>query len=143
MNNRMNNGNKIKDIKKIKETQETNLMLAGIKHLFTGYLITFVMILIYAALLTYTQMNDKYIIFVILITTIMSTTYIGFKYAKMAENKGLLWGLFGGLLYGIMFVLLGYIAQDQYLFSSRSIFVIAFSLIAGAIGGIIGINSKK
>ncbi len=128
---------------KVKEIQETNVAISGIKYLFMGYVITFAMILGYSALITYTQMTDKYIMFVILLTTILSTTFIGFKFAKRADNNGLLWGLLGGIFYGVLFVLLGYVAQEQYVFSVRSIFVVAFSLIAGGIGGIIGINSKK
>ncbi len=128
---------------KVKEIKENNIMLSGIKYIFTGYLVTLLMIIFYAALITYTQMTDKYIMFMILLTTIISTMYIGFRFAKNVENNGMLWGLLGGLLYGILFILLGYVVQEQYVFSNRSIFVLAFALVAGSIGGIIGINSKK
>ncbi len=130
-------------MKKVKENQEKNLVVSGIKYVFLGYIITIIMIVIYSALLTFTQMTDKYIMFMILLTTIVSTTFIGFKFASNAENKGLIWGVLGGLLYGVLFILLGYVLEEQYIFSSRSMFVIAFGLIAGGIGGIIGINSKK
>ncbi len=134
---------KINKANKVKEIQENNSVVEGIKYIFSGYLITFLMIVIYAALLTFTEMTDKYIMFVILLTTIMSTTFIGYKFAKNAENRGMFWGILGGLLYGLLFVLLGVVVEEQYVVSSRNIFVIAFSLIAGGIGGIIGINSKK
>ncbi len=143
--NKVNNVNKVKNVKEkqLKKTSEENFFISGIKYLFLGYLVTFVMIIGYAALITYTQMTDKYIMFVILITTIVSTTFIGNRFAKKAENKGMLWGALGGLLYGVVFVLLGYLSQEQYLISNRSVFVMVFSLIAGGIGGIVGINSKK
>ncbi len=130
-------------MKKVEQMQEKNLLVAGIKYIFAGYLLTFLMIVIYTALLTFTQMTDKYIMFVILLTTIMSNTYIGYKFARNAESKGMLWGVLGGILYGVMFILLGLVMGEQYVFNTRSIFVVAFSLVAGGIGGIIGINSKK
>ncbi len=142
MNNK-NKSNKENKVNKANNIKANNLLVSGFKYLVVGYLITIVMIVSYSGLITYTQMTDKYIIFAVLMTTIMSTTFIGYKFAKKAENRGLIWGILGGLIYGIIFILLGYLSQDQYIISNRSVFVMAFSLIAGGIGGIVGINSKK
>ncbi len=130
-------------IQKFNPTKEKNKLKSAAMTLFLGYAITFFIIIIYSLLLTYTNMTDKYIMFVVLTTTILSTAYVGFQFAKDAESRGLLWGILGGLLYGVVFIVLGFIASENYKFDSKTLFVLVFSLVAGAMGGIIGINSKK
>ncbi len=128
---------------KIDLTKEKNKLQNGVANLFLGYTITFLVIIIYSMLLTFTQMTDKYIMFVVLTTTIVSTVYVGYQFAKDAERRGLVWGILGGLLYGIVFLALGFVATDSYSFDSKTLFVLLFSIVAGAMGGVIGINSKK
>ncbi len=130
-------------VKNFNPTKEKNKIMNGLINLFLGYAITFIAIIVYSILLTFTQMTDKYIMFVVLTTTIISTVYVGYQFAKDAESRGLLWGILGGLLYGIIFVMLGFMASETYTLDSRTIFVLLFSIIAGAMGGIVGINSKK
>ncbi len=130
-------------IKNFKPTKEKNMLKSAATNLFIGYAITFFIIILYSIFLTYTNMTDKYLMFVVLSTTILSTAYVGYQFARDAESRGLLWGVLGGLLYGVVFILLGFLASENYKFDSKTWFVLVFSLVAGAMGGIIGINSKK
>ncbi len=130
-------------IKNLNPTKEKNKLMKSVTSLFLGYAITFFIIVVYSLLLTFTNMTDKYIMFVVLTTTIISTAYVGYQFAKDAESRGIFWGVLGGLLYGILFIVLGFFAAETYKFDSKVIFVILFSIIAGGMGGIIGINNKK
>lgn len=111
--------------------------------LLIGYAITFLGIIIYSALLTFTNITDKYIMFVVLATTILATSYIGYNFAKKSSSRGLVWGIIGGLAYGVVFIALGFLASEIYIFDKRTIFVLLFSIVSGGMGGVIGINSKN
>ncbi len=130
-------------IKNLNPTKEKNKLFNAIRSLFFGYTITFLIIIVYSLLLTYTNMTDKYIMFVVLTTTILSTALVGYQFARDAESRGIIWGILGGLLYGVMFIILGFFAAETYKFDSKTLFVMLFSVIAGGMGGIIGINNKK
>ncbi len=129
--------------KNLKITNEKNKALSHATDIFLGYAITFFVIIVYSVFLTYTNMTDKYIMFVVLITTIIATAYVGYQFARKANSRGLLWGILGGLLYGLIFVSLGFVSSETYEMSSRTIFVVVFSIVSGGMGGVIGINSKK
>ncbi len=131
------------DTKNLNKTNEKNKILSNVTDLFLGYAITFFAIIVYSIFLTYTNMSDKYIMFVVLITTILSTAYVGYQFAKKANSRGLFWGILGGLMYGVIFVTLGFLSSETYEISSRTVFVIVFSIVSGGMGGVIGINSKK
>lgn len=111
--------------------------------LFLGYALTFIFIIGYALILTYTNINDTYIMFVTLLGTIVSVVYVGYRFAVNAESKGMLWGILGGILYCVVFVSIGVLLSDNYSFDKKIVFIFVFSLLSGAIGGIIGINNKK
>ncbi len=130
-------------IKNFNPTKEKNILKSAVLNLFLGYAITFFVIILYSMFLTYTNMSDKYIMFVVLTTTMISTAFVGYQFAGIAESRGILWGILGGLLYGIIFILLGYFASETYQMGSKTLFVLLFSVVAGAMGGIIGINNKK
>ncbi len=130
-------------IKNLYPTKEKNKLVNAITSLFLGYTLTFIVIIVYSLLLTYTSMTDKYIMFVVLTTTILSTALVGYQFARDAESRGIIWGILGGLLYGVVFIILGFFTAETYKFDSRTIFVLLFSIIAGGMGGIIGINNKK
>ncbi len=129
--------------KNFQKEQEANRAIQIVVDLAKGYFITFLAIIIYSALLTFTNMTDSYIMFVVLATTILATSYIGYQFAKKSESRGLLWGILGGLAYGLIFIALGFFASEVYALDSRTLFVLLFSVVSGGMGGIIGINSKK
>lgn len=61
---------------------------------------------------------------------------------KRAGYKGWYYGCITGLLYGIMLIVIGFLALDSSL-SWGNLTLIATVLVAGSIGGMFGVNLRK
>lgn len=72
----------------------------------------------------------------------VSAAFGGIVSGKRAGNKGWYYGCMTGLLYGIMLILIGFLALDSSL-SLSDLTLIAAVLVAGSIGGIFGVNLRK
>lgn len=104
--------------------------------------LTLVLLLIYSALLTYTGLNENTIpIFVIAITAI--SILVGSLISSVNIKKnGLTNGALVGLIYILTIYLLSSIISKNFSLNMYSWFMIIASIMAGAIGGIIGVNKK-
>ncbi len=95
-----------------------------------------------ALLLTYTDISESFIAPFSLAVTVISSFFAGFKTASKAEKKGILWGALSAGFYiavVLIIIMLPY-GENMSLFRALSI---VLSLVSGAIGGILGINTKK
>ncbi|MCJ7855317.1 TIGR04086 family membrane protein [Lachnospiraceae bacterium NSJ-143] len=99
--------------------------------------------LLCAVLLTYTEFNESIIPPVSLAVTFISSFFAGAKTASGANRAGILWGILSGAAYIAIILLLVSLPQKESVFSAFRISGIAVALIAGACGGILGINTKK
>ncbi len=120
---------------------------SSFKGLFSGvviaYAITFIVFISYALLLTYTDVSDTKLEMVIVITTLLSVVVAGFDAAKMANNRGLIWGVVAGGLYAVILIIIGGIITGSFTIEGKSLSTLLISMSGGGIGGIVGINFKK
>lgn len=104
--------------------------------------ITLVLLLIYSALLTYTSLNENTMpIFVIAITAISILAGSLISSINIKKN-GLTNGAMVGLIYILVIYLLSSIIGQNFSLNMYSIIMFIASVMAGAIGGIIGVNRK-
>ena len=109
----------------------------------TSVVITIVLLLIYSALLTYTSLNEKTMpIFIIAITAISILAGSLISSLNIRKN-GLTNGALVGLIYIFVIYLLSSIIGQNFSLNIYSIIMMIASVMAGAIGGIIGVNRKK
>ncbi len=119
---------------------------SNIKKIFKGvgiaYLITFVVLIIFSLILTYTDVSENTITPVIIIVTAMSI-FIGSSIAnmKIGKNGVLNGGMIGGI-YLILMYLISSILNMQFSLNTESIIMILIGIFFGIIGGIIGVNKK-
>ena len=103
---------------------------------------TLVLLIIFAALLTYTNINESAMPTVIIIVTALSIL-IGSQITTSKIKKN---GILNGMLVGIIYVMFLYILSStitkNFLLNSYSIIMIAVSIVIGGLGGIIGVNRK-
>lgn len=105
-------------------------------------LITLVMLLIFAVILTYTSLRENVINPVIIVISIISIL-IGSSISTLKINKnGLLNGGLVGIIYILTIYLLSSITSSGFGLNLYAILMIVFSIIAGMVGGIIGVNMK-
>ena len=108
-----------------------------------SYIFTFVAFLIFAVLLSTTNISDSYIPGVICIISIMSILIGSANCTKKANSQGLLWGSIVGLIYSIILYLISSLLFVGFSITLPSFYLIALSILFGAIGGVIGINLKR
>ena len=104
--------------------------------------LTLILLLIYSAFLTYTKLNESTMpVFIIGITAI--SILIGSLISSVNIKKnGIINGALVGLIYIVVIYLLSSIATKSFSLNMYSIIMIVISIVAGAIGGIIGVNKK-
>lgn len=108
----------------------------------TAIVMTLILLLIYSALLTYTSLNENTMpVFIIVITAISILTGSLISSLNIRKN-GLTNGALVGFIYILVIYLLSSIISASFSLNMYSIIMMIASIMAGAIGGIIGVNKK-
>jgi putative membrane protein, TIGR04086 family len=121
---------------KIKNSPITSLL----KGILISYCFTMAIFIIYALLITYTDISEDYISPLSLIVTSLSCLASGFAAAKSAKSRGLLWGVLAGGLYMLIMFTLGYTTIPTYQLNQKFVISLALALGGGGLGGIFGVN---
>ncbi|MTI66061.1 MAG: TIGR04086 family membrane protein [Firmicutes bacterium] len=116
--------------------------LKVLKSIGFSYIITIIFFIIFALILTYTSIPDKYLPIMNSITMILSialgSIYMGIK----ADNKGWLNGALVGILYMVILTIISLIMVKSFDLDLYLMLKYLISIITGAIGGMIGVNLK-
>ncbi|MBP3255779.1 MAG: TIGR04086 family membrane protein [Clostridia bacterium] len=122
-----------------KDKVSKNLIRIG-KGIGISILITLLLLFIFSILLTFTNIPENTIQPVIIIISVISIL-IGSSISTIKINKN---GIFNGSLVGIFYIIIIYllssITYGDFGFSLESVIMIILSIIAGMVGGIIGVN---
>lgn len=105
-------------------------------------IITIVALLIFACLLTYTSMSEATIPAVIIVTSIISILIGSTICMSNVKKNGIVNGALVGIIYILLIYLLSSIIQGSFAINIYSIIMIIGSSLAGAVGGIIGVNRR-
>lgn len=132
-----------KKVKKAVNIENVNIFSNLIKGVSIGYTITAFVFIIYAVLITYTQITEKNTQLIVMITTVVSVIAAGLKTAGGAEKKGWLYGMLSGFLYAVIMIMLGIIIAPEVSLSTKTVMILVLSLAGGGLGGIVGINIKE
>ena len=126
---------------------ELGIHKTQVKHMITGvlmaYAITAIAFLAYAMLVTYTDMSERNLPTVVVITTLLSVMVAGFDAARGAQNRGWLWGMGAGFAYVIIMAILMVTVLPTFAVDGRTLLTIILGIAGGGLGGILGINLKK
>lgn len=107
-----------------------------------SFITTFIFLLIFAILLTYTQVSESIMNPVIIVITAVSIL-IGSSIGNMKIKKnGLLNGAFIGGIYVGMIYLISSILNWRFGLEIQSVIMIVVGMLFGIFGGIIGVNRK-
>ena len=105
-------------------------------------IITIIGLIIFASLLTYTSIAETTIPTVTIIITIISILIGSSICMSTVKKNGIINGLFIGLIYIGVIYILSSVIEGNFALDLKSIIMIIGALLAGAIGGIIGVNRK-
>lgn len=108
-----------------------------------SYIFTFISFLIFAILLSTTNISDSYISGVISIISVMSILIGSATCTKKANSQGLIWGSIVGITYSLILYLISSLLFTDFSLPLSTFYLIVLSILFGAVGGIIGINLKR
>ncbi len=119
---------------------KSNSFLKILKFVGIAYLMTLIFLVIFAALLVYTNVPESFMdtgVLIIILISILISSFLSVK--KTKEN-----GLKNGAIIGAAYILILYVLSSVFVtgfsLTAYSIVTIILSGIIGMIGGIIGVN---
>ncbi len=120
----------------------SNSVVRILKGSIISIITTLILLIIFSAMLTYTNINENTIPTVIIICTALSIL-IGSQIATSKIKKN---GILNGALVGIIYIAFLYIISScitkNFSLNNYSIIMMLVSILIGGVGGIIGVNRK-
>lgn len=113
-----------------------------IKGSIISIIITLISLLIFASLLTYTNVSESTIPTVTIIITIISILIGSSLCMSTVKKNGIINGVAIGLIYIAFIYLLSSVIEGNFALNLKSIIMIIGAVLAGGLGGIIGVNRK-
>lgn len=130
----------------IKVSETLNESGNNIKKILIGsgisIVITIIGLIIFASLLTYTSIAESTIPTVTIIITIISILIGSSICMSTVKRNGIINGVLIGLIYIGFIYILSSVIEGNFALDLKSIIMIIGAIIAGAIGGIIGVNRR-
>lgn len=123
------------------ESTGNNIKRIG-KGSFISIAITIVLLLIFSILLTYTRLSESTIPIVVLVITFISILIGSQISTAHIKKNGIVNGGAIGVIYIVTIYLISSLVTSKFSLNMYSIIMIVISCIAGALGGIIGVNRK-
>lgn len=102
--------------------------------------ITLIGLVIFASLLTYTSIAESTIPAATIIITIISILIGSSMCMSTVKKNGIINGILIGLIYISFIYILSSVIEGTFALNLKSIIMIIGAVIAGAVGGIIGVN---
>jgi len=119
------------------------MYISLIKGVVTSYLFTFLSFLVFALVLSFTNIPDATMPGMILLISIISILLGAATCTRAAQTQGWLWGGIVGFIYAIVIYLLSSFLVTGFATPLSTVYLIFGYMATGAVGGIIGINMKK
>ncbi|MGE5631635.1 MAG: TIGR04086 family membrane protein [Caulobacteraceae bacterium] len=122
------------------EEKSSNIYKVFLKSLLICFAISFVLIIIYALILSFTSMSDSSMSLTIQIIMILGITSSSIYGGKRASRRGWMFGLILGLVFTILLVPLSIGFGQEFSLDKYFIARLLLGAVVGLIGGIIGVN---
>ncbi len=107
------------------------------------YIISVAMLFGIAVAITYSDFPESYSQATILVVTILSALIVGLLVAKGAKTNGWMWGALGSAVYMLLLYIIGSIVFGSFTFGIGFFVILIIALLAGAVGGVIGVNLRS
>ena len=114
--------------------------LALTRGLAAAYMLTCVVFIVFALILTYTGVSESTIPVVSFVCTAVSAILAGLLTARATAKNGLFWGLLAGALYSLVLFGVGLLIGDGFALNLGRFGTFLLAVAGGGIGGILGVN---
>ncbi|HEX2947281.1 MAG TPA: TIGR04086 family membrane protein [Clostridia bacterium] len=113
-----------------------------LKGLMVSYVITIPAFMLFALILANTDFPQRLTTPAVVVTTLVSVLTAGAISTKGVRNRGWLNGSIVGLIYMIILYILSSLVYNDFAIDKYVVTMTIIGVLAGAIGGIVGINAK-
>lgn len=120
--------------------EKRNNFIVILKGVLIAYIVTLILISIYAGLLAYTNLPESTMSICVVVIAMISIMLASSLTLKKIKEKGLINGAIIGGSYLLIIYLLSSIFEVGFSLNTFSMVMLIFSLIAGIVGGIVGVN---
>lgn len=127
---------------KYHENTEKMPRLTYLRSIGVSLIITVLVMLIIAAIVTFTSVSESVMPLLTSIIMILSIAFSGLLAASKFKKRGLMHGLITGAIYIFFILFLSWVLVKDFSMDKYVIIKGAFGVISGGIGGMIGVNLK-
>lgn len=120
--------------------EKNNDYLPAAEGVLRGFIITVVLLLIFAVIMTFTEVSEKTSSIFYLVTTILSIMYGSIYAVRKIKRRGWLIGIVVTLLYLLVLYMVSIVSGNSSVIGTDRITRLLLALIVGALSGMIGIN---
>ncbi|KZL93766.1 TIGR04086 family membrane protein [Clostridium magnum] len=120
--------------------EKNNGYLPAAEGVLRGFIITVVLLLIFAVVMTFTEVSEKASSTFYLVTTILSIMYGSIYAVRKIKRRGWLVGIIVTILYLLVLYMVSLVSGNSAVIGTDRIPRILLAIIVGALSGIIGIN---
>lgn len=122
---------------------DNNNFMNIFKGIAISFILTLILLFLFSMILTYTNIDEKAISPVIIIITVISILIGSSLSTTKIKKNGLINGGIIGLIYILAIYIISSIVETGFSLNIYSIIMIILSIIAGMVGGIVGVNIKN
>lgn len=120
--------------------EKNNNYLPAVEGVLRGFIITVILLLIFAVVMTFVEVSSRASYIFYLITTILSIMYASIYAVRKIGKKGWLIGILVTLLYLSILYVVSIISGNSMVMGADGFARVLLAIIVGALSGIIGIN---
>lgn len=128
---------------KTDKNDSNNNFMNMFKGIIISFMLTLVLLFLYSVILTYTSISENTIAPVIIVITMISILIGSSITTNKIRKNGIVNGGIIGLTYILLIYIISSIIETGFSLNVYSIIMIVLSILAGMIGGIVGVNVKK
>ncbi len=127
---------------KFYEGKERMPRLIYFKSIGKSLIITVILMLIIAAIITYTSVSDSIMPLITSVIMVISIAYSGLLVATKIRKRGLMHGLITGSIYILLVIFLSWVLANDFSINKFTIIKAIIGVVSGGLGGMIGVNLK-
>lgn len=127
-------------MEQLQKSELSQNMIRILKGSITAIILTLMLLFLFAILLTYTNLQENIMNPVVIVITAISIL-VGSSISTLKIKKhGLFNGALVGLIYIVTIYLISSITGSGFICNTNSIIMMVSSIVAGMLGGVIGVN---
>lgn len=125
------------------EKRRKGIYVNVIEGVLMGFFMTLAILLIYAVVVHFVQVNENITSLLIIVATLLSVVYGSIYASRKTGKKGWLNGLMVALIYFIIFYLVALVAQSRdAMLTLRDLSRLGLCIFVGILAGMLGINME-